>query len=189
MRKMEAKAQLDIIGVEIKHQMDYEGQSDYIGKFTNTWEPGALVRSQRARNEYPVRYFVSANNVWRNWRTSWDHVPDEDKEATIKKYGSLKSAMFQWAKEDMKRLENLGRTWNYIGVTCLASIRITLGEHMFTVQVYDSLYGVESDSPEGIKEVEKDLVANVQFELIDIGFSLIETEQAFRTIRQVEDYS
>jgi hypothetical protein len=188
---MEATAQLDIIGVEIKHQMDYDdyGMSEDIGKFTNTWEPGALVRSQRARNEYPMRYFVSTNNVWRNWKTSWDHYSDEEKAATIKKYGSLKAAMFQWAKEDMRRLENLGRTWNFIGVSCHAMIRITVGKYVFNDQCYDSLYGVESDSPEGIKEVEKDLVANVQFELIDIGFSLIETEQAFRELRRVEDYS
>lgn len=188
---MKKEANFEIIDVEMKHAIDYDdsGHSDYLGKFTDTWETGAIVRSQRARNEYPMRYFVSCNNIWSNWKKSWEHTPDEDKAATIKKYGSLKSAMFQWAKEDMKRLENLGRTWNYIGVTCLATIRITLDEHTFTVQVYDSLYGVESDSPEGIKEVEKDLIANVQFELIDIGFSLIETEQAFRTIRQVEDYS
>ena len=186
---MEAKVQIDITGVEIKHQMDYEGQSDYIGKFTNTWEPGAIVRSQRARNDYPMRYFVSTNNIWKNWKTSWENTPDEDKADTIKKYGSLKAAMFQWAKDDMKRLENLGRTWDYIGVSCHAMIRITVGEHVFHDQCYDSIYGVENDCPEGIHEIEKDLIANVQFELIDIGFSLIETEQAFREIRRVEDYS
>jgi hypothetical protein len=186
---METTANLDIIGVEIKHQMDYEGNSDYIGKFTNAWQPGALVRTIRAQREYPMRYFVSTNNVWRNWKTSWDHCSDEDKAATIKKYGSLKAAMFQWAKEDMRRLENLGRTWNYIGVSCHAMIRITVGEHVFSDQCYDSIYGVENDSPDSIADIEKDLKANVQFELMDVGFSLIETEQAFREIRRVEDYS
>lgn len=186
---MEAKVQIDITGVEIKHQMDYDGNPDYIGKFTNTWQPGALVRTIRAQREYPVRYFVSANNVWRNWKTSWDHCSDEEKAVTIKKYGSLKSAMFQWAKEDMLRLENLGRTWNYIGVSCHAMIRITVGEHVFNDQCYDSIYGVENDSPESIADIEKDLKANVQFELMDVGFSLIEVEQAFRELRRVEDYS
>ena len=188
---MEANVKFEIIGVEIKHQIDYDeyGMSEDIGKFTNTWEPGALVRSQRARNEYQMRYFVSTNNVWRDWKTSWEHVPEEDKAATIKKYGSLKAAMFHYAKEDMKRLENLGRTWNFIGVSCHVMIRITLGEHTFSDQIYDSIYGVESDSPEGIKDIEQDLIANVQSDLIDIGFSIIEIEQAFRNIRRVEDYS
>ncbi len=186
---MEAKAQLDIIGIEIKHQIDYEGQPDYIGKFTDTWESGAIVRSQRARNEYPVRYFVSANNVWSKWRQDWEGTQEKDRQEIIAKYGSLKSAMFHWAKEDMKRLESLGRTWNYIGVSCHAMIRITIGEHVFNDQVYDSIYGVEDDSQDSIKDVEKDLMANVQFELLDIGFTLIETEQALREIRKVEDYS
>lgn len=188
---MEAKAQFDIIGVEMKHSIDYDdsGHSDYLGKFTDTWETGAIIRSQRARNAYPVRYFVSCNNIWSNWKKSWEHTSEKDKADTIKKYGSLKSAMFQWAKEDMKRLENLGRTWNFIGVTCIASIKIEVGEHVFNDRVYDSLYGVESDSKEGIIEVEKDLMANVQFELMDIGFTLIEVEQAFREIKRTEDYS
>lgn len=186
---METNAKFEIIGVELKHSIDYDYYPDYLGKFTDAWEPGALLRDNRHLVRGSMRYFVSANNVWRNWKTSWEHVEEANKATTIKKYGSLKSAMFQWAKEDMKRLESFGRTWDYIGVTCLASIRITLGEHTFIVQVYDSLYGVESDSPEGIEDVETDLKANVQAELLEIGFSLIETEQAFRKIRRVEDYS
>lgn len=188
---MKLLTDFSIVGVEIRHKLDYDdaNMADYIGKFTNTWQPGAIVRSQRARNEYPMRYFVSCNNVWSNWKKSWEHTSEKDKAATIEKYGSLKSAMFQWAKEDMKRLENLGRTWNFIGVTCIASIKIEVGEHVFNDQVYDSLYGVESDSKEGIIEVEKDLMANVQFELMDIGFTLIEVEQAFREIKRTEDYS
>lgn len=186
---MKKETDFEIIGVEIKHSIDYEGQPDYIGKFTDTWQSGAIVRSQRARNEYPMKYFVSANNVWSKWRQDWEGTREKDRQEIIAKYGSLKAAMFQWAKEDMKRLESLGRTWNYIGVSCHAMIRITVGEHVFNDQCYDSLYGVESDSPEGIKEVEKDLITNVQFELLDIGFTLIETEQAFREIRRVEDYS
>ena len=188
---MKKETDFEIIVIEIKHHMDYDdyGMSKDIGKFTNTWESGAIVRSDRAQREYPMKYFVSENNVWKDWEASWSHCTDEEKAITIKKYGSLKAAVFHYAKEDMKRLENLGRTWNYIGVTCLASIRITLGEHTFTVQVYDSLYGVESDSKEGIIEVEKDLMANVQFELMNIGFTLIEVEQAFREIKRTEDYS
>lgn len=186
---MRKEADLEITDIELTQKIDYDGQPDYIGKFTDTWESGAIVRTQRGRNEYPMRYFVSANNVCAHWRESWVHCSESEKAATIAKYGSLKAAMFAWAHEDMKRLEAFGRTWEYIGITCLASIRITFDTNSFTVQVYDSLYGVENDSKEGILEVEKELMNCVQINLIDLGFSLIETERALRTVRRVGDYS
>ncbi len=183
---METNATMEIARIKIIHEVDYNSRPDYIGKFTNVWETGTISRKLGPRNENSSKYFVSHNNVWSKWQEYWRGIEEEDKNEVIKKYGSLKKAMFVWANEDMERLENFYKTWIYIRITCKATIRITINNNVFADNIVDSLGRIENDDNTHITEIENEIIENIKSDLKRMGFTWTEIDNAFKNITRVD---
>lgn len=193
---METNVKFSITGIKITHSFDDDNSRlDDYGKYTDTWEPGVLVRQRIGRNEY--RYFKSAQEPWRDWKEAWNHVSEEDKASTIAKYGSLKAAIYEQAKQDMQRVEDYSNNrWWYISIKVEASILGIFPETPIYDEiasesaihdiVYDTMYGIESDCPSDIEYWEEELTLNVRRDLSDMGFSMIELDEAFSKIQRVD---
>jgi hypothetical protein len=190
---MLAQVEFEIVGVTIKQFYDdMADRLDDYGKFTNTWESGVIPINNRV-----FKYFKSAQASWRYWKESWAHVSEEDKASVIAKYGSLKAADFQYAKDDLKRVEDYYRDrWSYIGVKVEAKIwgKLPISPEREAVEdysiikdtVYDTMYGLESDCPKEIKMWEEELTLNVRRDLSDMGFNMLELDEAFSKIQRAD---
>lgn len=193
----------------ILREYDKYADYDYLGKFTNDIGPGVYVRTagdfyerlpaemerdidgrfigkgEPEYSTYSREYngIIPGNHIPYNPK-AWAHVSRKDKSEVIKKYGSLKNASYAYAKEDCRRLENLGNTWNYISV--IVETRISTDTGMSDV-IRSSLSGIESDSGDDhFKEIIDDLKAQNKSDLLKMGFGEIEIDESLNNVIVVE---
>lgn len=127
------------VEISIRWAIDESPHTDHLGKFTGTWEEGAIECSKhddRWRSDM-FRWFVSFNYNKHDSK-NWEHVSGKDKRDLIKKHGSLKNVTRFYALEDFKRMQGLqAGEWHYQG--CIVTVR--LGQ----LETEESVWGIESD--------------------------------------------
>jgi len=145
-----------LASISIKWVEDENPDLEFIGKFTDSYEEGAIELKGASGNEY--KYFVSGNHAVFD-KKSWSHVPGKDVQKVIRKHGSLANVTRFYAREDMKRLESF-----YLGKWCMTGC-IVSGVYG-ALEASDSLWGIESDCSDRYrKSTERDRIASVVAEL------------------------
>lgn len=148
---------------------DFDPDLSWLGKFTDRWETGAIDR-QRFGDWEPreMRFFVQGNH-WPHNPKNWEHVSDEEKAEVIAEYRTLKRADWCYALEDMRRLENFGKTWVTIGIR--AKAQIVVRDTILNIGTA-GLWGIESDSDDDYKtEIEIEELSNLKEILRELGFT------------------
>jgi hypothetical protein len=126
-------------------------------------------------------YWFTPGQHWPHNPTAWKHVTPESKNFVLAKYGSLKSADYHYALQDMKRLQDYytGR-WYMTGVIVTAKIAISEdGDHWAHEKITNALGGIESDSTKEYKqEIINNLKSEVKEQLNNWGFNNCEIAAA-----------
>jgi hypothetical protein len=124
------KTKIDVDGfsVEIESSPDVDGDTSYLGEFTDTWSEEAIERSNVRRGEY--KYFLPAE--------SQDSLKDQFSRLGHSKDDSTRLAQ-EAVQRALNRMEDCGNGWSFIGIIARASWDgVELGSA--------SLWGIESDS-------------------------------------------
>ncbi len=158
-------SKMELVSITHEIENDLYLTPDYLGKFVPAWEKNAIRTDDQ--------WFVSENNHWSDWQKEWAHTDEAGKAQAIAKYGSLKSASFHYAQEDLKRLKdfNHGR-WYFRVIIVTATIKFTIGGISIATELFESLGGIESDYPPDelentIQEVRSDMISKLTI----IGFT------------------
>jgi hypothetical protein len=125
----------DFIRFEIKQVDDYDGDSSFLGQFTNHWEPGAINHYAKqyghdGKDSHTYKWFVPENSY-------------ESQKQALRKCGFCKVdadriARF-YTEQAYKRANDYGDQWSFVGVVVTAYVGETeVGEA--------SLWGIETDS-------------------------------------------
>jgi hypothetical protein len=147
-RGEEARLAVQGFEVVVRKEVDEDGDTSWLGHFTDTWEPGAIDLTHRHTSYRPheYKYYVSCNH------------PNVEKEARDlnQKCGLGKGEAYETARryrfEDLQRLEDYANgEWCFYGVVVTVYREgIELGS--------DALWGIESDSEEYFDEAAGDLI-------------------------------
>jgi hypothetical protein len=126
--------------VAIRWVYDEDPDLSHLGRFSDTWEEGAIEHSKKDSREY--RWFIPAINA-------------ESHRKSLRERGYSKHEAWvrgrKHVREDYERYKSHGDRWFMMG--CI--VRATL--HGITA--FESLYGIESDSkPEYLRDVEEELM-------------------------------
>lgn len=134
--------------IQIEHnwEVDESPWLDWLGKYTDQWEEGAIDRQKRGdmKNTGEYRYFVSGNHAVFE-KSDWSHVRGKVRQGVIKKYGSLEKATRRYALEDYKRMEAMNNDEWHMRVL---SVTVKLG----SLSATQHLSGIESDCGEEHEE-------------------------------------
>jgi len=131
---------IKLIAIEYHFTDDPYTQPDYLGKISQTWEKNAI----RIKDN---RWFVSENNKWSNWKEIWKDSYESITDQMIERYGSLKSTIYHFALDDLKRFNDFyDDKWNYVFLDMVATLEISINGITLTAKMSDSLGGIESDS-------------------------------------------
>lgn len=149
------KTNYKILKVWVEHKIDDSPDTSHLGSFSDTRESHFSIDRQEQnewrRGEY--RYFnPSFNYVDKQGEPLPDLTADD-----VAKY----------VTEDYRRMSALGVDWHYIGV--IAKAEIVSPQGVCQVIRSGGLWGVESDSGDYIKSVERDELDNLAAELASLG--------------------
>lgn len=167
--------------VSITHSLEDDPCSqmpDYIGHFSRTYEPNAIkIDNIKIVNGI---WFVSENNKWSHWKEYWQNVDEATKATAIAKHGSLKKAIYNYALEDCKRLVDFyNDKWFYQILTITAKIEITINGSVLSTSIYESLGGIESDSPKDhIDSLITEVMGEMKAQLLKLGFTEADINEA-----------
>jgi hypothetical protein len=147
---------MKILNITIIHKFDNDPDLSYLGKYQNNYERGAIDRQAIGdRGRNEYRYFMPANDHYR--------------------------------MEDYKRYEKYNRQqlWS-IGIMAKAVCEIQIGnKEVSHAEESGGLWGIESDSgKEFIKEVEQEQLLELRYELSELGFSMIQLDEAFTKVER-----
>lgn len=93
-----------------------------------------------------------------------------------------RKAMQQNARSDYERMESLNRgLWGFVGVGAEARIQITRHGPFQDISS-GSLWGIESDSDDYLKEVEEEQLTELRAQLHALGFSQRAISAAFKNV-------
>lgn len=113
-----------------------------------------------------VQYFKPGDNHLPHEPESWAHVPVDMKAEVIAKHGSLRDADIQYAIEDWQRMEAYERgDWEMWG--CVCELQIRLKGRTWSSLITNSLWGIESDSPDHHPAIEADMIQQTKYEVVE----------------------
>lgn len=161
--------------VSITHTLEadpFQHVPDYIGRFSETYEPNA-IKINDPTLAYNGYWFIPEQNKWSRWQEYWQDVDEAHKAKAIKEHGSLKAAIFHYAQEDYKRFINFYRNnWHYLILIVTAKIEITINGSVLTSVIYETLGGIESDSPKSyLDETKAEVINMMKSQLLTLGFT------------------
>jgi hypothetical protein len=178
---------MKILGIKLFHKLDDDPDLSWLGEFHDgdrkkfDMEPV----ENRVGCMFETLWFTPGPNHWPHNPKSWDHVSQEEKDKVIAKYGSLKKADFEYARADRDRLVKFYQNkWSMLGIGAEARILIT-----DIVQTITSsyLWGIESDAGKDYhQEVEQEQLSELRYELSELGFSMLQLDEAFTKVEQKE---
>lgn len=144
-----------IESIEIKHIIEEDGDYSYIGKYSDTWEPGAIIRPSHNPREY--KYFIPATSYKEHWKSLHDIGYSR---------GDCDFMARQYIYEAFRRMEALARgDWYSIGIRAEATVKYPIKNDGYRLETLSSygLWGIESDSDtDYIKEIEGDQLADLK---------------------------
>lgn len=140
-----------IESITIKHMIDDNPDTSYLGEYTDKYVSGILgciKRQNPGRNEY--KYFVPMNSYSQ-------HRKDLQKMGYSKGVADYEARSYVY--QDFNRFERLNRgDWFYMGIMAEATVKYSIGQGNYRLENFTSggLWGIESDSDNDyIAEVEK----------------------------------
>ena len=142
-----------IESITIKHMVDDNPDTSYLGEYTDKYVSGTLgciERQNPGRNEY--KYFVPMNSYSQ-------HRKDLQKMGYSR--GNCDFLARSYVYQDFRRFERLNRgDWFFMGIMVEATIKLDItGQGNYRLETFTSggLWGIESDSGNDyIKEIESD---------------------------------
>lgn len=147
-----------ILGVHLIHDVDDNQDTSWLGEYSSQ-PKGDVYIDRRERGERG--YF----NVSSNYK------------------GDTLSNQLKYMEQDYQRMEALNRgDWCFIGIR--AKAEIVLNE--VTQSIHSGgLWGIESDSEScHLKEVEREELEGLKRELLAIGFSERQIDEAFKNVKE-----
>ena len=159
-----------ILKIKMVREIDEYPDFSWLGRYSNKYEPGAINRPRFSKRYHYGEYewFVQDNH-WPHDPKSWNHVSEEDKAEVIREYRTLKRADWCYALQDMHRLDDLGETWNPIGIYAKAEIVV---ENVIQHVRSGGLYGLASDDDDDYLDmVEGEELDNLVMVLKELGFT------------------
>jgi hypothetical protein len=156
---VETEFELGGFQISISEHADQYGAPDHLGRFTETWEEGAISHHGKSR------YGGRGEPKW--------YIPEESVESIRKYYSSVgyskqqaeEMARYQ-IEQDYQRADAFGHEWHYNTVVATASrCGVTLGEAC--------MGGVESDADDGylqevVDELAEEAVATAKEKLDEL---------------------
>lgn len=175
-----------ILNVCIKHTVDTDPDTSWLGEYTDELKPGVIVREH---NQYYEKLPapMERDTDGRFYCKGAPEVPSRGREFRgFKPYaGGEKEGTkdyYKYGMQDYQRMEGLNKgDWYFIGVT--ASAQIQLNSDIVQKVHSGGLWGIESDCGEGyIKEVEDEELSSLRKELEAIGFPASDIDEAYTKV-------
>lgn len=181
---MKKVTKLKILKVWTETVVDSDGDFSYLGMFTDKVEPYNYIREGDHAGKFifeigdealptkcrEKRFIEPGTNHVPHNPKNWEKVASPELVEVVAKYGSIENADIEYARQDCQRLENLGKTWDYVGIIAKAEV---WNPQTQTTQTLRSggLWGIESDSDkEYLVSVQAEELAGLKAELLALGF-------------------
>lgn len=168
-----------IAKVTIKHILDENPDTSFIGEYTDDASDWCIVRQE---GEFLA--VLEEQGVYQ--------LPSRGRECRffIPYAGGEKPGTENYIKygmQDYKRMERLNEgNWCFIGIVAIAEVQTSQDGKLWQSQKISSfgLWGIESDSDEEyIKSVQQEQLADLKTQLLEFGFS---RHQIYRAFERVE---
>lgn len=170
---------ITIESIRIKHEVDESPDTSFLGEYTDDLGPGVIVRELEEFYEKlpaPMERDVDGR-FYRKGEP--ENLPSRGREyrgfvpyAGGEKAGTAR--YYRYGMQDFKRMEALNNgDFCFIGVLAEATVKYQEGDH-YRLETLASggLWGIESDSGDYIKEVEREQVADLKAHLEVFGVDL-----------------
>lgn len=160
--KKQVKPVIELI--VIKHIIDTNPDTSFIGEYSDTWQDGVIKRGNVTSREY--KYFIPATSYKEHWQGL--HKLGYSR-------GDCDYLARKYVYEDYNRMESLNRDdWYFIGIEAEAIVKYPIGQGNYRLEYFRSggLWGIESDSKDYIKEVESDQLYNLKEHLKAFNISI-----------------
>ncbi len=178
-----------IASVTIKHILDESPDISFLGKYTDTLEPGVIVRDlENFYEKLPAPMERDVDGKFLGKGTPYD-LPARGREyrGFIPYAGGEEKGTrnyYRYGMQDFKRMESLNNgSWYLIGIRAEAEIQTSEneGKDWLINRVSSAgLWGIESDSDESyFKEVAQEELAQLEKLLLELGFTAEEIKSAF----------
>lgn len=158
-----------IESLRIKRLDDDSPDLSMLGEYGDTPRVGAIFRENAGRGEF--RYWYPGPNHFPHDPKNWAHVKGEARKKVIQEYGSVKKAAAAYVRQDFERMEAYGHTWSMVGVVAEATVSYSEGQGVRRSETFTSggLWGIESDSGDYFKEVEREELDDLKSHLEAFG--------------------
>jgi len=167
------KPRIDKVWIEVRQ--DESPDTSEIGEYTDTLEPGVIVRALR---EYVERLPEDAE------------IPDRGREyRAFKPYAGGENPgtaeYYKYGMQDFDRMEALCKgEWYFVGI--IAKARIVSPHGVMQILSSGGLWGMESDAGEAyLQEVKQEELSQLRAELQAYGFGKRAIAYACRTVETV----
>ena len=168
-----------IESIKIEREMDQDPDLSYLGEFH--YGPRKKFDISNGDDSW-----YTPAQFWPHNPKNWENVPPKNIEQTIKEFGSLRKADYQYAIADMKRLLNYyHNNWHMIYIRATTEIKVSDdGIHWAHETLRIGCGGIETDSGEEyINEITSDLLSELDLELTQWGFSRTEITEKMKGIK------
>ena len=169
------KSKLQITKVRLEHVVDNDADLSWIGEYTDEARPDAIIREGEHAGGF-VRDLPEDCELPSRGREYRFFIPAMTGEET----GNPESP-----KQDFERMEAYNRgDWGCIGIIAKAELWNPTTHVCQTVRS-GGIWGVESDGKDYIGSLEKEELANLKAELLDLGIGERAIERAFKNVETV----
>jgi hypothetical protein len=165
----------NIIEVQIEHKLDTDPDTSYLGEYSDKCDAWSILRRE-GEYVHNLAEDVEIPEKGREYRYFKPYAGGEEPGSKdYQKYGL----------QDFQRMEALNQgDWHYIGVVATAFISV---ESVIQMIYSGGLWGIESDSEKDyLQQVEKDELASLKSQLLELGFTTRQIQRAFREVKTVE---
>ena len=181
---------MKILDVTVKHTVDSDPDTSWIGKYTDDLRPGVIVRQESEFYEkLPAE--MERDTDGRFLCKGSPDVPDRGREyrgfipyAGGEKVGT--KLYYKYGMQDFERMESLcNGTWCFLGIS--AEARVQLNSDVVQTIHSGGLWGIESNATEYHVEVEQEELSALRKELESIGFTDEAITEAFSHVDREDD--
>lgn len=169
------KKKIKIEKITLVHEFDNSPDTSCLGEYTDDLQEGVIVRQHD-------EFFEKLPEE--------DRYPDKGRDyRAFKPYAGGEKVgtkeYYEYGMQDYKRMESLNNgNWSYIGIYAKAEVSYDIGQGSRRIETLESsgLWGIESDSGDYLKEVEKEQLEDLKEHLKAFGvnvknFDKIEVER------------
>mgnify|MGYP001563591920 CR=1 FL=1 len=169
----------------IKHMIDTNPDTSFLGEYTDTLQPGVIVRDLGEFYEKlpaPMERDIDGKFIGKG---EPDNLPSRGREyrGFIPYAGGEKQGTknyYRYGIQDFKRITELEKGYfSFIGIAAEAVVKYPVFGDSFRLETLSSagLWGIESDSGDYLKEVKRDELASLKKHLETFGVDVSDFDE------------